>query len=127
MKKDISTPTDVKLLVDSFYKKVRNDDCIGYIFNDVAHVDWDDHLPRMYKFWEFALLGTATYKGNPMMKHMALNAKESLTETHFERWIELWEATIDRFYEGEIASKAKERGQLMKTVMLVKMNQINNH
>ena len=126
MKKDISTPTDVKLLVDSFYKKVRNDDCIGYIFNDVAHVDWDDHLPRMYKFWEFALLGTATYKGNPMMKHMALNAKESLTETHFERWIELWEATIDRFYEGEIASKAKKRGQLMKTVMLVKMNQINN-
>ena len=126
MKKDISTPTDVKLLVDSFYKKVRNDDCIGYIFNDVAHVDWDDHLPKMYKFWEFALLGTASYKGNPMMKHMALNAKESLTELHFERWIELWEATIDRFYEGEIALKAKERGQLMKTVMLVKMNQINN-
>lgn len=126
MKKDISTPTDVKLLVDSFYKKVRNDDCIGYIFNDVAHVDWDDHLPKMYKFWEFALLGTATYKGNPMMKHIALNAKEPLTETHFERWVELWEATIDRFYEGEIASKAKERGQLMKTVMLVKMNQINN-
>ena len=126
MKKDISTPTDVKLLVDSFYKKVRNDECIGYIFNDVAHVDWDDHLPKMYKFWEFALLGTATYKGNPMMKHIALNAKEPLTETHFERWVELWEATIDRFYEGEIAIKAKERGQLMKTVMLVKMNQINN-
>ena len=90
MKKDISTPTNVKLLVDSFYKKVRNDECIGYIFNDVAHVDWDDHLPKMYKFWEFALLGTATYKGNPMMKHIALNAKESLTETHFERWVELW-------------------------------------
>lgn len=127
MKKDISTPTDVKFLVDSFYKKVRNDECIGYIFNDVAHVDWDDHLPKMYKFWEFALLGTATYKGNPMMKHIALNAKEPLTETHFERWVELWEATIDRFYEGEIAIKAKERGQLMKTVMLVKMNQINNY
>ena len=126
MKKDISTPTDVKFLVDSFYNEVRNDDCIGYVFNDVANVDWDDHLPKMYMFWEFALLGTAAYKGNPMMKHIALNAKESLTETHFERWVELWEATIDRFYEGEIALKAKERGQLMKTVMLVKMNQISN-
>lgn len=127
MKKDISTPTDVKLLVDSFYKRVRHDDCIGYIFNDVAHVDWDDHLPKMYKFWEFALLGTAAYKGNPMMKHIALNAKESLTETHFERWIELWESTIDQYFIGDIANRAKERGQLMKTVMLVKMNQINNH
>ena len=126
MKKDISTPTDVKFLVDSFYNEVRNDDCIGYVFNDVANVDWDDHLPKMYMFWEFALLGTAAYKCNPMMKHIALNAKESLTETHFERWVELWEATIDRFYEGEIALKAKERGQLMKTVMLVKMNQISN-
>ena len=41
MKKDISTPTDVKFLVDSFYNEVRNDDCSGYIFDDLANVDCD--------------------------------------------------------------------------------------
>ena len=60
------------------------------------------------------------------MKHIVLNAKEPLTKAHFEHWIELWESTIDKYYEGEIANRAKERGQLMKTVMLVKMEQINN-
>lgn len=55
MKKDISTPQDVKTLVDAFYNDVKSDPVIGYIFTDVAKVDWDEHLPRMYKFWEFAL------------------------------------------------------------------------
>ena len=115
MQKDISTPNDIKILVDTFYNSVKSDAIIGYIFTDVAKVNWDDHLPRMYKFWEFALLGTAVYKGNPMMKHIALNAKASLTKQHFEQWVHLWEATVDRFFEGEIANRAKERGQLMKT------------
>ena len=126
MTRDISTSKDIKTLVDAFYNDVKQDSIIGYVFNDVAHVDWHEHLPKMYKFWEFALLGTAVYKGNPMMKHTALNAKETLTNEHFEQWVHLWEATVDRHYKGEIANKAKERGRLMKTVMLVKMNQINN-
>ena len=125
MQKDISTPNDIKILVDTFYNSVKSDATIGYIFTDVAKVNWDDHLPRMYKFWEFALLGTAVYKGNPMMKHIALNAKASLTKQHFEQWLHLWEATVDRFFEDEIANRAKERGQLMKTVMHIKMEQIN--
>ena len=124
-KKDISTPEDIKIVVDAFYNDVKSDTMIGYFFTDVAKVDWEEHLPRMYKFWEFALLSSAVYKGNPMMKHIALNAKEPLIKSHFERWIELWEATIDKYYEGEIANRAKERGQLMKTVMLVKIEQIN--
>lgn len=125
MKHDISSPLDVKTLVDSFYHDVKSDSVIGYIFNDVAQVNWESHLPKMYSFWEFALLGSATYKGNPMMKHIALNAKEMLTQEHFERWVKLWETTIDRLFKGEIANRAKARGQLMKTVMLIKMNQIN--
>lgn len=125
-KKDISNPEDVKTLVDAFYNDVKSDTVIGYIFTDVAKVDWEEHLPKMYKFWEFALLSSTVYKGNPMIKHIALNAKEPLTKTHFERWIELWESTIDQYFKGDIANRAKERGQLMKTVMLLKLEQINN-
>lgn len=124
-KKDISTPEDIKIVVDAFYNDVKSDTVIGYFFTDVAKVDWNEHLPKMYKFWEFALLGNTVYKGNPMIKHTTLNAKEPLIKSHFERWTELWEATIDKYYEGEIANRAKERGQLMKTVMLVKIEQIN--
>ena len=52
MKKDIENRTDIELLVRSFYDKVKIDDTIGYIFNDIAKVDWEKHLPVMYNFSE---------------------------------------------------------------------------
>lgn len=51
MKKDIENRNDVQLLIDSFYEKVKADKVIGYIFNDIAKVDWGKHLPVMYDFW----------------------------------------------------------------------------
>ena len=50
MKKDISNRDDVELLVDTFYNKIKSNTVIGYIFNDIAKVDWTNHLPRMYSF-----------------------------------------------------------------------------
>ena len=125
MKPDISTANDIKRLVDTFYAQVQSDMIIGPIFNTVMGVDWDVHLPKMYSFWEFALLGTTIFKGNPMKAHKTINAKVSLTSVHFERWISLWNSTIDNLFEGEVAQKAKDRAELMKITMLIKLNQIN--
>ena len=50
MKKDIANRTDIELLVNKFYDKVTADTTIGYIFTDVAKVNWELHLPRMYDF-----------------------------------------------------------------------------
>jgi hemoglobin len=52
MKKDIADRKDIEQLINSFYDKVRADELIGYIFNDVANVDWPHHMPVMYDFWE---------------------------------------------------------------------------
>ena len=51
MTRDISTSKDIKTLVDAFYNDVKQDSIIGYVFNDVAHVDWHEHLPKMYKLY----------------------------------------------------------------------------
>ena len=47
MKPDIETSSDVQNLINTFYSKVRQDDVIGYIFNDIAKVDWEKHLPKI--------------------------------------------------------------------------------
>ena len=110
-KKDITTPEDVKLLIDSFYEKVVADDVIGYIFNDIAHVDWSHHLPVMYSFWEFLLLNTPdAYRGNPIQKHIDLHQKVSLKIEHFDRWVQLFQSTVDAHFEGPTAENAKFRG-----------------
>ena len=60
---DIRDRRDVACLVNLFYDRVRRDDMLGPVFDDIAHVDWPTHLPLMYDFWESVLFGTATFKG----------------------------------------------------------------
>ena len=50
-KTDISTRSDIKLMVDEFYKKARVDKNIGSVFNNAIGDDWSKHLPIMYEFW----------------------------------------------------------------------------
>jgi hemoglobin len=113
MKHDIENSEDIKLLIDTFYTKVRGDEVIGYIFNDIAHVDWPHHLPKMYAFWEFLLLGKDSYQGNPLEAHRKLNEKVRLTEAHFDQWLKLFHQTIDELFSGKNAEEAKNRSQLI--------------
>lgn len=123
MKKDIESLEDIELLVNSFYSKVRKDETIGYVFNEVARVNWETHLPVMHRFWETVLFGKASFKGNPIAKHMALHTKTPLTDQHFSQWLYLWKATVDELFTGKMAESAKSKAELMKTLMLGKVQQ----
>lgn len=79
---DIRNKDDIKLLVDTFYEKVRHDELIGYLFNDVAKVNWEHHLPRMYDFWENVIFQTGNFAGNPMVAHARLHRQSPLSEAH---------------------------------------------
>ncbi len=101
---DIRTDQDVEVLVHNFYEKVQRDERLGYIFNDVANVDWDVHLPKMVDFWSYLLFQTDRYEGRPFRKHMPLPIKEG----DFDRWYRLFEDTVDELYEGAKAKLAKQ-------------------
>ncbi len=122
MKGDIKRFEDIKLLVDKFYEQVKQDATIGYIFNDIAKVDWEEHLPRMYSFWASALLGESTFNSDVMSKHIQLNKKTPLTQLHFSRWLQLWTATLDEHFEGKKANEAKARGKSIADLMLFKIS-----
>ena len=116
---DIVSEADVKKFVDAFYDQVMQDDLLGPVFNDIAGVNWDEHLPTMYSFWSSILLGAGTYKGAPFPAHWAL--KEHITREHFSRWLSLFEATIDSLFTGPMADAAKQRAQYIAMVFQVKM------
>jgi hemoglobin len=110
MKPDIATSADIKTLIDAFYAKVQADEVIGYIFNEIAKVDWPHHLPVMYAFWDFLLLGNPdAYRGNPVQKHFDLHQKHPLKAEHFDRWVALFQTTVDELFEGAKADDAKFR------------------
>jgi len=100
---DIATEDDIRILVDSFYGKVNADDLLSPIFNDVARVDWEKHLPLLYQFWSTLLFRTNTYQGRPWPKHAFL----PITADHFARWVALFKATVDEHFSGPKATEAK--------------------
>jgi len=104
---DITDRRDVACFVNVFYDRVRDDDLLGPIFDDIAHVDWATHLPRMYDFWESVLFATATFKGAPLIVHRELARRAPLTTVAFDRWIALFQSTIDDLFIGPMAEHAK--------------------
>jgi hemoglobin len=120
-KKDILERKDIENMVNLFYEKIKKDDLIGYIFNDLVKVEWDKHLPVMYEFWEGVLFFTGGYTGNPMITHRKLNHVVKLTPDHFNRWLKLFIATINENFEGEKAELAKQRAMSIATVMQLKI------
>ena len=109
LKKDIENRSDIELMVDAFYKKVLADKKLGFIFQDVAKVNWSTHIPLLYDFWENVIFFTGSYEGNPVNLHKHLHAIEPLSKTHFDRWNKLFILTVDQFFEGSKAELAKER------------------
>lgn len=104
-RKTLEQRVDVQLMVDSFYSKVRSDSLIGPIFDNVAKVNWDEHLPKLYNFWSDLLLGEDTYRGRPFPPHIPL----ALEPQHFERWLYLFCQTVDEHFIGLKANEAKSR------------------
>lgn len=120
-KSDIRNKEDIQVLVDAFYLKIKADPVIGYLFTEVAKVNWEKHLPIMYDFWDNILFHTGNFDGNPMLKHRVLNQKSTLTQTHFKHWNKLWKNTVDDLFEGEKAHEIKVRAENISKAMIGKV------
>lgn len=115
--KDIENRNDIILLVDSFYDKVKKDIVIGPFFNDIAKVNWNEHLPKLYDFWETTLFHKPLYKGNPIEVHKHLHQLSPLNKTHFEHWVKLFCNTVNELFIGSNAEQIKIIAQSISTVM----------
>lgn len=123
VKADVLNREDVVLFVNSFYEKVRIDDLIGPVFAGVINDNWQPHLEKMYRFWETVLLGNHTYSGAPFMPHAQL----PLEQKHFDRWLQLFDQTLDQHFDGPVAEDAKARAAKMAVMFLSKINYLKEH
>ena len=119
---DISNIDDIKLLVNTFYEKVQNDDLIGPIFNEKMTGRWPEHLEKMYRFWQTLLLEEHTYSGSPFPPHKHLPVNQS----HFDRWMEIFTKTVDSLFVGKLAEEAKIRAANMAYMFNYKIEYFRN-
>ena len=123
MKTDIRNKEDIKLLVDTFYGKVQENPILGFIFNDIAKINWDTHLPHMYNFWAGILFGENEFRGNPMFKHLVLSKQTLMTEIQFAEWLRLFCGTVDELFEGPKAEEAITKGKMIARNFLFRIRQ----
>jgi hemoglobin len=108
---DIRDRADCERLVRAFYERALTDTMIGYLFTDVAHLDLDEHVPRITAFWETILLGAQSYGGGAFAPHASLHRLSPLRSAHFARWLTLWSETVDELFAGPRAELAKTHAQ----------------
>jgi hemoglobin len=123
MKSDIVSRNEIIILVDMFYAKIKVDFTLGFIFNEVANVNWEKHLPIMYNFWENTLFYTGSYTGNPVNLHTHLHHLTPLNNTHFDQWNKLFIETVDENFEGLNADLIKQRAISISLVLAQKIAQ----
>jgi hemoglobin len=100
------TEAMIERLVRGFYARVRTDALLAPIF-DAKIGDWEPHLQRMCAFWSSVALMTGRYHGAPMPKHLVLPVDAG----HFDRWLELFEATAHELCPPEAADHFIERAR----------------
>ncbi|MBL7941503.1 MAG: group III truncated hemoglobin [Flavobacteriales bacterium] len=120
MQKEIENKEDLVRLVDTFYGRVFQDALLAPHFKSL---DFEAHKPRMVQFWAFVLLDETGYTTNVFDKHRHLN----IDARHFDKWLEIFNQTIDDLFIGEKADTAKFRAKTLAWTFSEKMKHINNH
>lgn len=121
---DITGRPDLVRLVDCFYAKVRADEGLGNVFDHVAKVNWESHLPKLYDFWDSVIFRAGTFRGNLIAAHANLLPLTDLDWPMFERWLELFRATVTELFFGERASHIVRCAEDMANVIYSKIHRV---
>lgn len=121
---DIEGRVEIEQLVNAFYERVRGDEVLAPIFNEIAGTDWVNHLPKMYSFWETVLFRTGNYRGTPLAAHARLVPLTDMGRDKFDRWLTLFTSTVDALFAGERADHIKSCATDMANVIYSRINQV---
>lgn len=120
--KEITSRNEVEVLVNSFYDRIRKDELLAPIFEGIIQDNWPIHLEKMVRFWESLLLGNNTYSGSPFAPH----AKMPVEAQHFERWLDLFNLTVDDLFHGDVAEEAKNRASKIAYMFQYKIQHLKS-
>jgi len=106
-KPDLDSREAIETFVDRFYARLLADEQLAPVFLDVAAIDLAVHLPHIKDYWCKLLLGEQGYRRHTMNIHRQLHGKQPLEAGDFQRWLALFNATLDEGFSGEQTERAR--------------------
>lgn len=104
---DLDARGQIHNMVVAFYRELVMDEVLGPIFEEVAEVDWSEHIPQLIDYWCRVLLGDRSYRGTILIAHRHVHDQLPFTTEHFDRWYGMFTSTIDQQWSGPYADMAK--------------------
>jgi hemoglobin len=120
--KDIQFKSDIELIVREQYRRLLEDEFTAPVF---AHLNLEEHLPKIFTFWSFVLdidAGNNPYRGSAFEPHLKLG----LTAEHFRKWLQYLHAIIHENFLGSNAQKWIEKSNELGLMFQYKMGLIDD-
>lgn len=121
---DIACRADIITLVDRFYARVRKDDRLGFVFDEVAQVDWSTHIPKLYDFWDTVLFRAHTFRGNLIGAHAQWIPAAGMDRELFDHWLALFRRTVEENFSGPNAGHIVRCAEDMASVIHEKIHHL---
>lgn len=103
---DPEAPELIDAFVDAFYDRVLVDPLLAPLFIEVARIELSEHLPRIKAYWRKMLLGDSDYRRHMMRQHREVNAQRKFSDEHYQRWLYLFEQTLQKHPLGPLSERA---------------------
>lgn len=109
--RDLNTRTEITEFVTRFYREIAQDDRFHLYFETIAHVDWHAHTLDLTDFWVGVLLGEPHSEADDVIEaHRWLHDTAPFDAALFDRWLEIFDATLSDGWTGPVTEQARKRG-----------------
>jgi hemoglobin len=116
MKYQRITPASIRILIDRFHDRVREDPEIAPLLAEQVG-DWDEHVERLHAFWSAVMLGDGAGKSPTALDGLPF----AVEAPFFDHWIAVFEEEAGRIYEEPVAAlfrtKARRVGDSLKNAL----------
>jgi len=109
--RDLDTRAEIGEFVTRFYREVAQDDRLHPYFENIAHVDWHAHTLDLTDFWTGVLLDEPHSEADEVIEaHRWLHDTAPFDVALFDRWLEIFDTTLDDGWTGLVTEQARRRG-----------------
>jgi hemoglobin len=108
---DLATRDEIAEFVTRFYREIAQDDRFHHWFETIAHVDWQAHNAELTDFWSGMLLDEPHLQADDVIEaHRWLHESDAFDAALFDRWLEIFDATLEGGWSGPLTEAARRRG-----------------
>lgn len=116
--RDLDTEDEIVELVTRQYVDVGQDDLLQPYFDfGPGFIDWQAHIRTVADYWCHVLLYAPGYEIDTIENHRRLHNSEPFTPELFDRWLQVFQDTVNGGWVGPKADAANKRATGMAWAM----------